>query len=636
VYARKTLARHVDAERLFDTAKKGLAFYADYFDRPYPFGKFALLFIPEFAWGGMENPGAITLNESLIFRGPVPRSALDGRDDLILHEMAHMWFGDLVTMAWWNDLWLNESFATYLATLAMDRAMNVGSTRLDFSSTKTWGYYQDQLVTTHPIEAEVDDVRSSKANIDGITYAKGAAALAQLHYFVGEQGFRGGLRGYFAKYAFGNTTRADFVSAIARASGRDLAAWTQAWLQTAGVNRVRAEWSCEGGALASLRIVQTPSSSGTLSPHRTLVGLYRIGAGGAFELAASRGVDYREGVTPVPELAGAPCPDFVNPNLEDHDYALFAIDPVSLSHAKAALLGALADPLARLQVWQALAQMVRDAELPISEYFELALPGLAAERDPALLGILLARHSTPRDFFYRYLTPTARRALAPRFERTAWTRVQDAAPGSSDQMTWLDFHRTIAQTPAAIARIERMLDGKGVPAGIVLDQDRRWGLVQALATAGRARARQRIAAEEKRDPSTAGRRNAYAARAAIPDLASKRRFWRDFREPDRTPLSSLRAAASTFHGADHPELSQPFVEPLFEAVRSIDWQANDERAEIFLRALFPQNLCSADFLRQSREELARAGNLTPIARRAWLESNEELERCIAVRRRAGW
>jgi aminopeptidase N len=582
----------------------------------------------------MENPGAITVNERMLFRGPVPRAAFDGRDDLILHEMAHMWFGDLVTMEWWNDLWLNESFATYLASLALDRALHLDSTWLDFSSTKGWGYYQDQLVTTHPIEADVPDVRSSKANADGITYAKGGAALAQLHYFVGEDGFRDGLRSYFAKYAFANTTRADFVAEIARASGRDLGPWTQAWLQSAGPNRVRAEWSCDEGALVQLQIVQEPSSSGTLSPHRTLVGLYKIGTSGAFELVASRAVDYRDAATTVPGLKGAPCPDFVSPNLEDHDYALFALDPVSLSHAKAALTGGLADPQARFAVWVALAQMVRDTELPIADYFELALPGLAAERAPALLSNLLDRHSTPRAYYSRTLTASERRTLAPRFEQTIWSRMESAAPGSSEQMIFFDFYPTIAQTPAAIARIAGWLDGKGVPKGIVVDQDRRWAIVTALAAAGEPRAAQRIAAEETRDASTAGRRNAYAARAAIPDLASKQRYWRDFHEPERVPLSSLRAAASQFHQPDHPELSQPFVAPLFETAQSTDWRANDNLVEIYLRALFPQGLCSPELLRESEAQLARAQHLIPIARRAWLESNDELSRCIAVRERS--
>jgi len=636
VYARKSLAKYVDEENLFDTFKKGLAFYGEYFDRPYPFSKFAVVFIPEFSWGGMENPGAITANERFLFRGPVPRSEIDDRDDLILHEMSHMWFGDLVTMAWWNDVWLNESFASYLASVAKDRALNTATTWQDSFAAKTWGYWQDQLVTTHPIETEVGDVRTSKGNFDGITYAKGAAALAQLHYFVGEEGFRDGLRAYFAKYAFRNTTRADFVAEIARASQRDLATWTKAWLQTAGVNRVRADWSCNAGRIGAFRILQSPSSSEALSPHRTLVGLFRTGADGKFALARSQSVGYSGRETPVAELVGEPCPDFVAPNLEDHDYALFALDPVSLKSVRAALTGAFAAPLPRQMVWFALAQMVRDAELPVQEYFELALAGIAVESDPALLAILAGEHSTPRDYFFRYLTSSARLALAPRFEQTIWTRANGAAAGSSEQMTFFDFFPAIAQTPEAIARIDGLLDGKGVPAGIVVDQDRRWALVLALATAGHPSARQRIDAEEQRDPNTAGKRHAYAARAAMPDLESKRRSWQDFGEPDRTPFSFLRAAASTFHNANHPELSRPFVEPLFATATSIDWNAHDNMVGIFLGGLFPHVLCSRELERESRDQLARAKNLIPLARRAWLEANDELARCIAVRERAGF
>jgi len=635
VYARKSLAKHVDAAKLFDTTKKGLLFFNEYFDRPHPFSKFALVFIPEFAWGGMENPGAVTVNERNIFRGPVPRSQIDERDNLILHEMAHMWFGDLVTMRWWNDLWLNESFASYLASVAQHRALGTESAWLDFFSTKTWGYWQDQLVTTHPIETEVADVRTSKGNFDGITYAKGAAALKQLHYFVGEDGFREGLRSYFKKFAFKNTTREDFVSEIARASKQDLKLWTRAWLQTAGPNRVRADWSCDAGSVESFRVSQSPSSSGTLSPHRTLVGLFGIAADRKLALLRSHGVTYSERETAVAELKGAPCPDFVDPNLEDQDFALFALDPVSMRAAERALVGGLMAPLPRLMIWSTLAQMVRDTELPIQQYFELVLAGFESEGDPDLLGILLGGHSTPRDYYFRYLTVPARLALAPRLEATIWKRVTDAPPGSSLQMTFFDFFPTIAQTPETIARIERFLDGDGVPEGIVVDQDRRWTLVSVLAAAGYEKAPGLIDAEEVRDPTTAGKRNAYAARAALPDLESKRVVWEDFHETDQVAFSSLRSAAGNFHDANHVELSLPFVEPFFTTVMSIDWKANDNMVEIFLGHLFPQHLCSPELLSESQERLRKAKNLIPLARRAWLEANDELSTCIAVRQHSG-
>jgi aminopeptidase N len=276
LYARKTLAKYVDAEAIFKTTKAGLSFFSKYFQSPYPFSKYGQLFIPEFAWGGMENPGAVTLNERNIFRGPVSISKYENRDNLILHEMAHMWFGDLVTMQWWSDLWLNESFATYLASIAQDRTLKSQGTWISFFSTKAWGYWQDQLVTTHPIETDVPDVRTAKGNFDGITYAKGASAMKQLHFFVGEDGFRDGLRYYFKTYAFKNTQRKDFIEAIAMASKKDLIDWTNKWLQTAGPNAVSVDFTCEEGKIKTFTLKQTASVSKTLSPHRLILGFYNI------------------------------------------------------------------------------------------------------------------------------------------------------------------------------------------------------------------------------------------------------------------------------------------------------------------------------------------------------------------------
>jgi aminopeptidase N len=268
-------------------------------------------------------------------------------------------------------------------------------------------------------------------------------------------------------------------------------------------------------------------------------------------------------------------------------------------------------------------------------YFELALAGIEREADADVLAILIGGHSTPRDYYYGYLTRAARLALAPRFEETIWKRVEAAPAGSSLQMTLFDYYPSIAQTPAAIARVEGWLDGRGVPDGIVIDQDRRWALLHVLAAAGRDGALARIDAEAKRDPTTTGTQNAYAARAAFPDLATKRAYWSDFHAADRIPFTSLRAAAGSFHDPNRPELSQPFVEPYFADVTSLDWKANENMVEIFLLHLFPRTLCSRDLLADSRRRLLTAPNLVPIAQRAWLEANDELASCIAVRERAG-
>lgn len=637
IYARKSLARYVDEMNIFETSKKGLRFFADYFGRPYPFSKYGLVFVPEFGWSGMENPGAITLNERNLYRGPVPKSRREGRDNLILHEMAHLWFGDLVTMHWWNDLWLNESFATYLATMAMDRALGSSAAWQDFASEKSWGYWQDQLSTTHPIETKVSDVRTAKGNFDGITYAKGAAALQQLHFYVGEDAFRAGLRAYFQEFGFRNARRADFVGAIAKAGSLDLGKWTRAWLQTAGPNRVKAVWSCTAaagntaGKLASLALEQKPSSSGTLSPHRTRVGLFHK-HGAELEFTVSVDAAYEGKLTKL-EAPAADCPDFVFPNLDDKDYALFTLDDVSVKNAGAVLRGGVKDPLLRLLVWNSAYQMVREGQLPPLAYMEMALAGLEKEADEGVLGVLLGRHSSVPFVWRQYLSAADRQNLAPAFEAMLWKRATTEAPGSSRQMSFFDFYVRQATSPAALEKLAEMLGKDAPPAGIQLDQDRRWNLVHTLARRGHAKALAFSAAELARDPSDSGKRNAASVAVAVPNEEAKRRFWEELLSPEKIAPNTLESAAGEFHQPDQLELSEAFTADYFRRLQTIDFAKSDQLAEIYFENLFPQNLCSKKLLNLSEKSLKAARKLTPLARRYWIENNDELSRCVKVGRR---
>jgi aminopeptidase N len=632
IYARKSLAKFVDADKIFDTVKKGLTFFNDYFAYPYPYSKVSLIFIPEMSFGGMENPGAITMNEGSLFRGQVSLVDREGRDNTIVHELAHMWFGDLVTMRWWSDLWLNESFASYLASLCQDRALAATTEWQYFLAMKFGGYLQDSLVTTHPVEAEVRDVMSGKSNFDGITYCKGAAILQQLHYFAGENGFRDGLKSYFRKYAFGNTTRADFIEEVSRASNQSLGEWTHAWLQTSGPNRVQAKWSCDAGKVAKISLIQAPSSSGTLSPHRARVDLYKKEGDRSLTLQASGNVTYDKGETPVSELVGASCPDFVYPNGSDLDYALFALDPVSLKAVKTAVTGGLSDTLTRTMIWSTLEQMVRDSKLPVREYFEIAADALRTEHDQGVLAVLLGALGSSN--YSVYLTQTQRATIAPLLEDVAWKRIngETAAtdPKSDLRLSFFDFYVGIARTPEAQRRLAGLLAGSAPPAGIELDQDRRWAIVTMLAKTGYRGVSRLIAAEAKRDPTTDGKRHAYASRAAIPELKIKERYWADFQKPDGTTLSMLRSAASKFNASEHPELTRRFVEPYFSLVSHMDWSKNENLVDILLGRLFPLSLCSRELLAESESRLQSAGNLVPAARRAWLEANDELSRCAAI------
>lgn len=631
IYARKTLAKYVDAEKLFAVTKNGLSFYIDFFGHPYPYSKYGQVFVPEFAWGGMENPGAIALSERNIFRGPVTQARLDDRNSLILHEMAHMWFGDLVTMKWWNDLWLNESFATYTAVLAMDKALGTSMAWIDFFSEKTWGYWQDQLVTTHPIETAVPDVQSAKGNFDGITYAKGAAALKQLHYFVGDKAFQTGVQNYFKKYALGNTTRQDFTNEIATAAGVSLDDWTHAWLQTAGPNRVQAEWTCRDGKIASFAMVQKPSVSQTLSPHRTQIGFFQL-KGDSLKLVDSQDMTYSSAHTANTNVVGKACPDFVDPNMNDQDYALFAFDPISLKSVRRVITGGTNDTLLRVMTWNTLGQMVRDAQLSTLDFMNLALEGLATEQNEDVLSIVLGRFSALRRTYLGYLSKEQRLSYAQRLEETVWQRISKTKAGSSEQMLFFDFYVATAQSQKAATQLIGFLQNVNLPQGFKLDQDRRWDILLTLTSLGYSDTSQLIAQEESKDTTMTGKRNAFAARVAIPRATAKESFWNELKNADKIPFSTLRQASGRFHNNNYPELSQPFIDKFFKRVASIDWKSQDSLIDIYFGSLFPENICSEKVLKTSQSELKKSKNLIPLVKRAWLESNEELEKCVAIRR----
>lgn len=629
LHARKSMAKYVDEEKIFDTTKKGLLFYNEYFGYNYPFPKYGQIFIPDFAAGAMENPGAVSFHERFLYRGPVSSTTMEDRDNVILHEMAHMWFGDLVTMEWWNDLWLNESFATYAATVAQARGLRSSFAGIDFLSTKSWGYWQDQLVTTHPIETDIPDVRTSKGIFDGITYAKGASALKQLHFYVGEEGFRNGLRNYFKTYAFKNTQRKDFIGSIATASGKNLDKWTKKWLQTAGPNRVKVNFSCKDNKVSDLSVSQTASVSKTLSPHRTRLGLYKIEDENLIG-DGSADVTYESSKTSVPELNGKDCPDFILPNLEDYDYALFSFDEKSLKLAQTALTK-LPEPLSRYEVWIILMQMVRDQELSPIQFINTAREALKTEQDETLVGILLGRYSSLRDQYFNYLTVAQRDDLASEFEQTLFSRVMTAKPGSSLQISFFDFYISIAQTKDAQSRILNMIQKNEAPKGIELDQDRRWTLIRALAMNGHPEAQKLINAEGKRDSSTLGKRLEFAANTAMPVLDSKKEsFYRMLRYTDLS-YSDFKEAAAVFNGPNYPEISESFVNDFFKHLTTYDWHSHDDIVDIYFERFFPFNLCNANTEKLSAQKLKSAKNITSIVRKGWREAHDELSRCVKVR-----
>lgn len=632
IHTRKSMKNFTDAEKIFDTTKKGLTFFNSYFDYPYPYSKYDQIFVPDLAANAQENPGAVILHEQFLYQGFVSSSFILNRDNLILHEMAHMWFGNLVTMKWWSDLWLKESFANYAATLALEREFKTNFASLDSLNSKDWGYWQDQLPTTHPIESEVPDVRTSKGIFDGITYAKGAAAIKQLHFYVGEDGFKKGIQAYFKKYAHGNADGKEFIASISLSSDKDLKFWTEKWLQTAGANRVKVIFECERGVITSAQVTQKESPSNNLSPHRMSLGLFKLGTN-QFILLNKTEVLYEKAETIVPELNGVACPDFILPNYEDQDYALFGLDKASLRHAAKAITQ-LPDSLSRYQLWLILIQMVKDQELQPKLFMEMAMQALQFENDEFIISFLSTRYSTPRNFrqlYFQYLTSIQRAAIAPNLEKILWQRMINSKPRTSLRLLFFDFYLFIAQSKISQDRLFEIISKGTTPEGVPLDLPRRWRLIRNLAGNGHPEAKNLIDIESKKSPSSFNVCMTYMGKASLPDLTAKKEIFGYMFNRGTFTQCEYQEASYAFNNGNYPELIKSFTEDFFKRVTSMDWHSNDDLADPIFINLFPAILCTSNIEKISADKLKSATNLTSIAKKAWQESHAELSRCVKIR-----
>ncbi|MDQ2943502.1 MAG: aminopeptidase N, partial [Candidatus Dormibacteraeota bacterium] len=481
LYCRQSLKKYLDSDEIFEITRRGFDFFEHRFGHGYPFGKYDQLYVPEFASGAMENAGCVTHNERMIFRSKVTDSQRMSRAETTLHEMAHMWFGDLVTMKWWDDLWLNESFAEYMGYLGVAEVTRFDSAWREFADyTKAEARRQDQLPTTHPIVADIPDVDSVALNLDRITYNKGAAALKQLVTWVGEDKFFNGVAEYFKAHAFGNTELGDFLAALEKASGRDLKSWSKAWLETAGVNTLAAALDVDGGAIESAAVRQTaPAEHPTLRPHRLRVGLFDL-VDGQLKRRRTIELDVEGSLTPIPQLAGERIPDFVLVNDDDLTYCKIAIDHRSLETLKGHLRH-IEDPLARSLAWGALWDMARDAELGAGDYIALSLKNIEVETDASTLESLIGRTQSAAE---RYSEPTRRPAARAKLARAARDYFNRAQPGSDPQLLWAHAFIAAAREPADVEWVRGLLDGSTMARGLTVDFNLRWKAVDALATIG--------------------------------------------------------------------------------------------------------------------------------------------------------
>jgi aminopeptidase N len=631
-YCRQSLVPYLDRESIVETTKAGFAFFEEKFDYPYPFGKYDQLYVPEYNMGAMENAGCVTLRDEYLPRSRQPRSFYEFRTSVILHEMAHMWFGDLVTMKWWDDLWLNESFAEWACYWAEAEVTEFTDAWTGFANArKITGYTQDQLPTTHPIAADNHDLQAVEVNFDMITYAKGASVLKQLVAWVGLEPFVEGLRAYFKEFEYGNSEFKDLLAALEKASGRELESWAQEWLQTAGVNTLRPEFTLdEAGNYASLSVRQTAHPDWpTLRRHRLGIGFYNLTAASDSDASVLTRTDYLEvdvegELTDIADAVGKKQPDLLLLNDQDLAYAKIRLDERSLATALSSL-SKIDDSLPRALVWSAAWDMTRDAEMSISDYVELVLANIGEETDawgvtriPANTAMAVASYSAPEK----------RAALAARWESGLRDLLGNAAPGSDHQLTFARSFAAATHTDGAIADLKAMLDGSLSFDGLEIDQDLRWSLITGLARAG-AFGEAEIAAELERDNTISGQEKAAAARASRPDVEAKAAAWEAVMVSTSTPNETSREISLSFQQPRQNDVLASYVDRYFETADTVWEHLGTHKASVALAGLFPRYAASPELLAKADEWLATS-SAEPAAKRFVREGRDAAARALAA------
>ena len=589
-YCRQSLAKAFakDVDYLFDITKKGFAFYAKTWGVPYPYAKFDQIYVPEYNAGAMENIGMVTIRDSYVFESKVTDALAERRVVTVLHELAHMWFGDYVTMKWWNDLWLNESFAEFTSTLATAEATEWKDAWATFSSgEKSWALRQDQLSTTHPIVAPINDLNDTYVNFDGITYAKGASVLKQLVYYVGREKFFKGINNYLNKHAYSNATLADLLAELELTSGRDLKAWSAQWLEESGINTIATEVEeNEDGTIKRLALRQTaPAEHPVLRAHRLAVGFYnedpetgKIVRTDRFEL------DVDGELTVVDAAAGKARPSLILVNDDDLTYTKLRFDDKSLAFATSNLYR-FDDALARSVIWLALWDMTRDGELPARQFIDTSLAALATEHESTTFRYALAQVSTTA---WHYTAPAERAEIVKHVAAELFKLAGQAKAGSDEQFQLVTAYLGYGEPgdEAFVANAKGLLDGSVAFDGLEIDNNFRWTIINALSTVN-AIDQAGIDAELAKRETTENREFAYGARAVAGTAEAKAWAWNEALHNDELTNMQLEAVAGGFAATPRADLAEPYAEKYFEVADWIWEHKTFHMAEALLEGLYP-------------------------------------------------
>jgi aminopeptidase N len=638
VYARKSLMQYLDADYIFDITRKGFAYFEQKFGYAYPFAKYDQLFVPEFNAGAMENAGAVTFTETYVFRSKVTDAIKERRVVTILHELAHMWFGDLVTMKWWNDLWLNESFAEWASTIATAEATEWKEAWATFQAMeKSWAYKQDQLPSTHPIVATINDLEDVQVNFDGITYAKGGSVLKQLAAWVGVDAFFAGVGAYFRKHEWENTELSDLLHELEATSGRDLSTWSKFWLETAGVNTLKPVVSVDdAGVITSFEITQTAiDEQPTIRPHRLAIGFYDVvdgspNTGVPGDLSPKVVRTHRleldidaDSSTSVPELVGLKRPALILLNDDDLAYAKIRMDEQSWEFAIDKLAD-IDDPLARALVWGAAWDATRDAEVAPSDYVDLVLGNIATETESTTIRLSLTQLTQVARL---YVAPEKRAETIERVGDALWELARGAAAGSDAQFQFVKFFANIPSTPAHAATLRGLLDGSVKLDDLVIDDDLQWELLEGLVLLGEA-GEAEIVAQFDKDMTANGQQAAARARATGDKKAALDAALTDASIPNVI----LRASGMGYHHVNDPGALEPLVEPYFEALDRIWKERSYKIAEYVILGFYPAPLGSQELADATKAWLAAHPDI-PALRRLVIENLAGVERALQAQAR---
>jgi aminopeptidase N len=635
--ARQSLASDIQTADWFTWTKQGFNFFESYFSTAYPYKKYDQLIVPDFNYGAMENVAAVTFSEDrFVTRGEKTRQQRRRLASTLFHEMAHMWFGNLVTMKWWDDLWLNESFATYSAHVGLVQATEFTDNWKVFNGYKQRAYQQDQSVITHPVAQDCPHTDAAFANFDAITYTKGASVLKQLSFYLGDKTYRQALRKYFSDFANQNKVLSDFMATMETVSEKDLADWETRWLKTAMLNQVEVFYTCRRGRINHFEIYQTGTKDyPMLRTHKTRIALFRK-SGGVFKLNRSISVEYSGGRTELTRLHGVLCPDIVHPNFQDHDYVVVNFDKKSLKNIKSSL-SSLQNSFLRGVIWSDLWGMVLNQKMSLDQYLEIVeFNGLMESEMETLNRLFTNVETILKKYYPRVGQPWAdqRQVWVKFFEQAIITKIYQTIQEPEVQRYWFSYLLQVTESPNVLTLLQKVVKGHldGLPLNFSVGQDLRWDILASLAANRDQESLKLLAKEKKRDPSKRGEMRALYAETLYPSQENKEQYWgRLLANKDVLSFATLRTIMSGLFPASQQDLHRGFVAPFFKKLKSLKGAKEDHFAATYTQALVP-TFCDQQSSVKISRFLKSEKRLSEAVVKALQAARFENQRCYKMRR----